>query len=114
MTPVLWLDPVAACAVTKAITPAVGLGQLVCATCRGRTRFEGDGFVCSDCNGSGLVQPSGPTTMLIATTARDLVNGERFGPWTPDPSDPAQVAWADAQRLAPTVGQTDIFGGEVA
>ena len=37
-----------------------------------------------------------------------------IGEWTPDPSDPAQVAWADAQRLAPTVGQTDIFGGEVA
>lgn len=36
------------------------------------------------------------------------------GEWTPDPSDPVQVAWAEAQRLAPTVGQTDIFGGEVA
>lgn len=36
------------------------------------------------------------------------------GEWTPDPNDPVQVAWAEAQRLAPTAGQTDIFGGEVS
>jgi len=47
-------------------------------------------------------------------TAIDPVAITVTGEWTPDPSDPAHVAWADAQRLAPTVGQTDIFGGEVA
>ena len=36
------------------------------------------------------------------------------GEWTPDPNNPAHAAWAEAQRLAPTAGQTDIFGGEVA
>ena len=78
MTPVLWLDPVAAAAIAAGLTPAVGLGQLVCANdC---TRFGGqvpghtrgsnwDWVPCGDCNGTGLVQPSGPQTMLIGATA---------------------------------------------
>ncbi len=36
------------------------------------------------------------------------------GEWTPDPNNPAHAAWAEAQRLAPTAGQRDIFGGEVS
>ena len=78
MTLTLWLDPVAACAVAAGLTPAVGLGPLVCANdC---TRFGGqvpghtrgsnwDWVPCGDCNGTGLVQPSGPQTMLIGATA---------------------------------------------
>ena len=78
MTPVLWLDPVAAAAIAAGLTPAVGLGQLVCANdCArfggkvpGHTRGSNwDWVPCGDCNGTGLVQPSGPQTMLIGATA---------------------------------------------
>ena len=87
MTPVLWLDPVAAAAIAAGLTPAVGLGQLVCANdCArfggkvpGHTRGSNwDWVPCPDCRGTGLVQPSGPTTMLIGATA---VKPGKVGDW---------------------------------
>ncbi len=93
MTPVAALDPVAATALANGLTTAVGLGPLVCARCKGRrcpvsilpfgcafyaghdgehlTPREAEGYrtECPDCHGTGLVQPSGPQTMLIGATA---------------------------------------------
>lgn len=63
MTPVLWLDPVAACAVANDCTRFGGQVP-------GHTRGSNwDWVPCGDCNGTGLVQPSGPQTMLIGATA---------------------------------------------
>jgi len=63
ITPVLWLDPVAACAVANDCTRFGGQVP-------GHTRGSNwDWVPCGDCNGTGLVQPSGPQTMLIGATA---------------------------------------------
>lgn len=72
MTPVLWLDPVAACAVANDCTRFGGQVP-------GHTRGSNwDWVPCGDCNGTGLVQPSGPQTMLIGATA---VKPGKVGDW---------------------------------
>ena len=72
---------------------------------------EVDGWI-ADVWGGGR----GAATARVVWDSVDIRPGHVTvtGEWTPDPNNPAHAAWAEAQRLAPTAGQTDIFGGEVS